>query len=175
MKLVTVALTTVLCTNAVHGNIIRSLWDSIKSKEDLTAKHESLRKVHVTPNFYYYKLTPKREAVAEEPHVIPYDPVAIAEALKYQNSKHPDNKPVSEVIKTSDSFDDIARDNDRQVIYGEDSPLKDVAVTAAWEQANEAQRRLDEHRKYMERVRQSRKSVEQSKTTAASQTVGESK
>ena len=179
MKLPIVAIATLLTVNSVHANMIRSLWDSIKSQDDLTTKHDGLRKVHVTPNFYFYKLTPKTQPVVEQTNSIPYDHEAIAEALKHQNSKHPDNVPSVSTIDSkpeSQAIDSIAVRNDKQTIYGDSSPLKDHAVIAAWEEADRAKARLEAHRKYMERVRQSRKNVQQSKTvSSANQTSGELK
>ncbi len=182
MKLTTVAITTLLTVNNVQANMIKSLWDSIKTQDDLTTNHDSLRKVHVTPNFYYYKLTPTstdQQPAAKQPTHSQYDAVAIAAALKQQNSKHPDNSTSLSTIDSkpeSVAIDGIATTNDKQTIYGDRSPLKDHAVMAAWEEADRARARLENHRKYMERVRQSRQNVQQSKiVSAANQTSGELK
>ena len=65
--------------------------------------------------------------------------------------------------------------NEKQVVYGVGSPLRDDAVTAAWEHAREAERQLQEHREYMRKVRDARKNVSNAKRVsgAINQSVGE--
>lgn len=146
----------------VNGeNLIRSLWNGIKNNQnDLSASHSNITKVGNM--FYYYKLKPDQ-------------PTQTSASLEHQNTLHPDNKPLQSKINSTPETTEpgyVAEMNDKQIIYGDDgSPLQNGAVAAAWERANAAKRRLEEHREYMERVRRSRKTIEQSKrTTAANQT-----
>lgn len=158
----------------VHGeNLIRMLIDGYKNsskKPDMSKTHQGINRVNLG-SFYYYKLKPKQIAEPEPPPEHEYDLEAIAEALEYQNQKHPDNEPLEDKINTTPETTEpakVAEVNDKQTIYGEASPLQDESVLAAWKRAEQAKRRLDEHRDYMERVRKSKKTIEQSKLTTAS-------
>ena len=82
---------------------------------------------------------------------------------------HPDTVPLQDKIDSvpkSDEISETAVDNEKKIVYGDDSPLRDDAVSAAWERVHAAEKRLEEHRKYMEHVRKSRKNIEQAKTIA---------
>lgn len=173
-----IPLVLVLTPDANGENLIRSLWNSVKNNQnDLSESHSNITKVGNM--FYYYKLKPDR--AAEPTKTVThsgYDHEAIAAALAQQNASHPDNKPLqSKIDSTPETAEpgSVAEMNDKQIMYGDDgSPLQDGAVAAAWDRAEQAKRRLEEHREYMERVRKSRKTVEQSKrTTAANQTSSE--
>lgn len=140
----------------VNGeNLIRSLWNGIKGNQnDLSKSHTNITKVGNM--FYYYKLKP--DGTKGQPI-----------------TSHPDNKPLQSKIDSTPETTEpgsVAEMNDKHIIYSDaDSPLQDGAVSAAWDRAEAAKRRLEEHREYMERVRKSRKTIEQSKrTTAANQT-----
>lgn len=83
--------------------------------------------------------------------------------------KHPDNKPVKRVIDKHRESDETAAkavSKEKQVMYGAGSPMRDDGVIQAWREAEEAQRRLEEHRTYMEQVRQARKRIEQTKSVS---------
>jgi hypothetical protein len=170
-------LLTLIVTVDAHGeNIIRSIWNSVNNNQnDLSKTHSSITKVG--SRFYYYKLkpsspvaTPKQTSVSHHE----YDHVAIAAALKAQNQTHPDNHPVErkvDKISTTNDPDQAASRNDKDVMYGDASPLQNQAIIDAWARADAAKSRLEAHRKYMEQVRQSKKIIEQSKTvTSANQT-----
>lgn len=170
MNKLTLALATILTVNTSNANIISSLWESIKSTPDVSRQYDGLEKRYITNNLYVYKLSKKRQPTEQPTTVIPYDKVAIAKALEYQNSKHPDNKPIDDVITNNETSasDSIATKNEKHIVYGDESPLKDEAVLSAWDKAYAAEKRLEEHRRYMERVRKARKTIEQSKTVSAS-------
>ena len=60
---------------------------------------------------------------------------------------------------------DEAVRNEKHVLYGsEQSPIRNPSVVAAWDRANEAQKRLEDHREYMERVRKTRKNISDKKS-----------
>lgn len=170
-------LLTLIVTVDAHGeNIIRSIWNSVKSNQnDLSKTHSSISKVG--GKFYYYKLKPNSPEDAPKQASVKhheYDHVAIASALKTQNQTHPDNHPIErkvDKISTTNDPDQVALRNDKDVMYGDASPLQNQAIIDAWARADAAAARLEEHRKYMEQVRQSKKIIEQSKTiTSANQT-----
>lgn len=170
----------ILSPDVSGENLIKSLWNNIKSNQnDLSKSHSNITKVGNM--FYYYKLKPDNHVntrVASNQSIHEYDQAAIAEALEYQNSKHPDNEPLQNKIASTPQTDEqahIATQNEKKIVYGDDSPLQDDSVIDAWERANQAKKRLDDHRAYMERVRKARKTIEQSKTTTiANQTAGAS-
>ena len=160
-------------------NLIKSLWDNIKgNQKDLSKTHSNITKVGNM--FYYYKLKPDTNAAGtiQTNNAHEYDHVAIANALEYQNGKHPDNQKLHNKISNTPQTEEqahIATQNEKRVVYGDGSPLQNDSVVSAWERADIAKKRLDEHRAYMERVRKARKTIEQSKTsTIANQTSSKS-
>ena len=88
-----------------------------------------------------------------------------------KQSAHPDNTPVQNVIDKNPQTEEPvkhAKKNEKQVMYGNGSPLQDQEVIAAWDRYHEAQKRLEDHRAYMERVRKSRKQIEHKARETAS-------
>ena len=88
-----------------------------------------------------------------------------------KQSAHPDNTPVQDVIDKNPQTEELvkrAKKNEKQVMYGNGSPLQDQEVIAAWDRYHEAQKRLEDHRAYMERVRKSRKQIEHKARETAS-------
>jgi hypothetical protein len=80
---------------------------------------------------------------------LPYNHEAIA-AHKREMADKEINKAVSD---------------EKQMLYGsEKSPIRNASVVAAWDKANEAERRLQEHREYMNQVRHSRKNISSKKS-----------
>ncbi len=81
-----------------------------------------------------------------------YDPVAIKAALEYQSR-----------VKSSDEAMDVIDSNDKTILYGPDSPLRDDAVAAAWKQAKEAEARLKKHRQYMKSLTDAKNNIAKAK------------
>ncbi len=81
-----------------------------------------------------------------------YDPVAIKAALEYQSR-----------VKSSDEAMDVIDSNDKTILYGLDSPLRDDAVAAAWKQAKEAEARLKKHRQYMKSLTDAKNNIAKAK------------
>ena len=169
-KLITVVAAIALSGNVSAENLIKQLWNSMKTSDDLTKSHSNLTKVSAGGPFYFYRLKSDTPVVIEKPvpqeSTIPYDHEAIAAALAEQAAKNPDTIPYDEqdnrrIDKNPETTETAqpAITNEREVLYGENSPLEDDAVIAAWERANRAKARLEEHRKYMESVRKARKNV----------------
>lgn len=173
-KLITVVAAIAISSNLSAENLIKQLWDSMKTSDDLTKSHSNLTKVSAGGPFYFYRLKSDAPVVTEKTespvNSIPYDHVAIAEALAEQAANNPDTVPYDEqdnrrIDKNPETTETAqpAIVNEREVLYGENSPLEDDAVIAAWERANQAMSRLEEHRKYMESVRKARKNVHDAK------------
>ena len=81
---------------------------------------------------------------------------------------HEEKSRNQDEVNTYHKSDELAAEavrDEKRVLYGsEQSPIKDPSVIAAWDKANEAQQRLEEHREYMELVRNSRKTISDKKT-----------
>ena len=157
MKHVTIATSLALITSPVYGeNIFKSLWNKLKDQPDLTEQHPGISKMHLSDNFYMYRLSRDENNVqldTPEPAV-----------------DHPDVVVIENKIDATPKSEELAEQavrNEKQVLYGDDSPLRDDAVSAAWERAKQAEARLEKHREYMEQVRVSRKQVEQAKSVTA--------
>jgi hypothetical protein len=91
--------------------------------------------------------------------------IAKHEASRRLHAEKSRNQAAVNVYHKSDELAAEAVRDEKRVLYGsEQSPIKDPAVIAAWDKANEAQQRLEEHREYMELVRSSRKTISDKKT-----------
>jgi hypothetical protein len=164
-------------------NLIRMLIDTFKQPgHDISQSNQGIKRVKVG-SFYYYKsrpvvksepLTPDQiDEQARKKFYETFDPVAAKAALDEINQRNADNKPIQSTIDTTPQSTElaaIAEANDKRVVYGDESPLQDQQVIAAWERATEAKKALDEHRVYMERIRASKKTIEQSKQTTSTVT-----
>lgn len=131
------------------GNFLKKLK---KPSEDISLNNPGIRKVG-SGRLYVYKLNNNRSSPHSEKNTsssgIPYDHAAIA-ALKREQADKQISKAVSD---------------ERQALYGSDkSPIKNAAVMAAWDKADEAERRLQEHREYMNKVRSNRKNISSKKS-----------
>ena len=129
------------------GNFLKKLQTPSR---DLSTSHPGIKKVG-SGGLFIYKLdngTPSAPSNRRSDG-LPYNHEAIAKHKREQADKQI-NKAVSD---------------ERQVLYGSDkSPIKNASVIAAWDKANEAQRRLEEHREYMNEVRNSRKNISDKKS-----------
>jgi hypothetical protein len=154
-------------------NIFKSLWSSVKSRPDLSTSHSNLSRVG--DSFFFYKLKPNQPEFIQDVNVVVTDNELTASEVREVNESHPDNKPHVNIIDNvteTDEHSTSAHNNERDVIYGDKSPLKDTAVLAAWERAEQARKRLEEHRAYMEQVRKARVDIEQSKTISIANQTG---
>ena len=85
----------------------------------------------------------------EKEHVgLKYDPIAIKAALAWQNRD-----------KSSDDVMDEVEGKETDILYGEESPLRDDAVTAAWAKVYALEKKLKDHRAYMKSVIKTKNSV----------------
>ena len=152
----TLTLVTLLLPVTSNGDsMIGDFLKKFQSSKDLSQGRPGIKK---TGNgmFYVYKLdngTPSRPSDRPLPPQQStgreYNHVAIA--------KHKQEMAQKKIEK--------AVEDEKQVLYGSDeSPIKNPSVIAAWDKADAAQRRLKEHREYMERVRQGRKNISDEKS-----------
>jgi hypothetical protein len=175
MKRLSIVIATLsLASNVSAENIFKSLWSGIKDRPDLSKTHSNLSKVG--NRFFVYKLKhdePNR-SVDHASVISTSDETSIPE-VRIVNNTHPDNKPHVDIIDNvteADEHSSKAHQNEREIVFGANSPLQDDAVLAAWERANRAKRELEKHREYMERVRKARVDVEQSKRISIANQTG---
>lgn len=147
LTLITLLLPITTNGESMIGNFLKKLQSPAR---DLSLSHPGIKKVG-NGGLYIYKLDNGTPSVPSNRRSdgLPYNHEAIA--------KHKQEIAEREIKK--------AVDDEKQVLYGSDkSPIKNASVIAAWDKANEAQRRLEEHREYMERVRQSRNNISDKKS-----------
>lgn len=160
MRHATLITSLALITSPVYGeNIFKSLWNKVKNQPDLTKTHAGIDKLHLSDSFYMYRLSRDEN---KQTNKLELDADVV---------NHPDVVPVESKIDATPKSQEVAEQavkNEKQVLYGDKSPLRDDAVAAAWDRAEQAQARLEKHREYMEQVRVSRKQIEQSKTVTSS-------
>lgn len=163
----------VCATNTNAENLIRWL---INKGQSNNTHVQGLRKSQLgnTP-FYVYRIDSNHKPVKSENKSVEHTPMTESEketariAIAQQQAEiqaQIDNKPIKRVIDTHRASDEVAAQSvsiEKRTVYGAGSPLRDDGVIAAWREAEEAQRRLEEHRSYMEQVRQARLRVEQTK------------
>lgn len=129
------------------GNFLKKLQAPSK---DLSSNRPGIKKVG-SGGLFIYKLdngTPSAPSNRRSDG-LPYNHEAIAKHKREQADK--------QISK--------AEENEKQILYGSDkSPIKNASVIDAWDRANEAQRRLEEHREYMNEIRKSRKSLSDKKS-----------
>ena len=178
-KQAALALALVTAGNLYGENIFKSLLN-IRS-DDLSKTNPGLAKRNLGDSpFFLYKLNGnsssrtstakedadyvRRNAVRNVPGPIRVKEVIVERVLKYP--VNPDGTPYEPVISKNLKTDELghkAHINERDALYGKDSPLRDDSVIEAWDEADAAQKRLDDHRQYMERVRKARKLKEDAK------------
>lgn len=182
MKRLVLTLAALSCCSSVRAeNLIRWLINQSGNGKDTSKQYEGVTKSQLgnTP-FYVYKL--KRQNVTQPDDVVSIEHVPMTEseketariAIAQQQAEiaaknHPDNPPIKRVIDKHRESDEAAAgavSAEKRAVYGANSPLRDDGVIEAWREAEAAQRRLEEHRSYMERVRQARKRVEHAKTVS---------
>lgn len=166
--LLAVAATTL--TNVTHAdNLIKLAWSSFKNSQpdDISRNNNGISKVSHGP-FYFYKLNNNK--IVTEPTVTTKHDVELQEVIE-QIEAHPDNNVVEPVVslnKTTSEEANVIEKTEKELLYGNESPIRDDAVAAAWERANLAQKKLDEHRTYMDELRKTRIQKSQAKTLTAS-------
>lgn len=168
-----------LLTNVTYGdNLIKSIWTGLKNNQpnDISKNNSNIQKVSHGP-FYFFKLKNDSDTNAVTTTVTTSNEKQL-ENIVEQIESHPDNDPVEPVISMNQQTDEeaaVVEKTEKELLYGAESPLRDDAVAAAWERANAAQKKLDEHRVYMDELRKTRIQKSQAKTLTASsnQNVGD--
>ena len=143
-----IALLLPITTNgeSMIGNFLKKLQTP---SQDLSKGRSGIKKVG-NGLLYVYKLD---NGVSSSPS-------------NHRNSALPYNYEAIDKLQQLDSDADKAVRDEKHTLYGSNkSPIKNASVMAAWERANEAKKRLDEHREYMEQVRKSRKNVAEKKSS----------
>ena len=163
-KLLITVIAVCSCTGASADSLLKTFINKV-SNPGIDKKYSGVGRMNFG-KFYVYKLNghafktdaspvAKHEQIAddvkqvEEEHVgLGYDPVAIEAALAWQNRD-----------KSSDDVMQDVQSKETDILYGEDSPLRDDAVTAAWAKVHALEKRLQEHRAYMKSVVKTKNSV----------------
>lgn len=158
MKTHIVTSVALLLTTTVEGNIFRSMQKSLKQNSVSIDDYNGIQKIMI-PNtgMYYYKFAKTDPTLSSDsdtsPVVVESYPVLEHPVVKADN---PEYEPtVSKTPKTEEIGTQVQKQEVNHV-YGRTSPLRDDAVAAAWDKAHMADKRLDEHRKYMEQLRKIR-------------------
>lgn len=170
LALLILATPTLTYGDSMIGNLINSLGNS----KDISRNNPGVKRISSGP-FYVYKLNQRSSKInrsssidGQSKYSSEYDLEAIKQALEEQ-SKNVDVAPERDVINAHNKGDgsiNAMKQAERQVLYvDDDSPLKNPSVKAAWDKSREADKRLEQHRDYMERVRKARMRVSNSKKT----------
>jgi len=155
MKRALLTISTLMITSGLSGeNIFRSLINSLSEPSHVT--HAGLKRVDAGP-FYYYKLSATTSDKTD-----PVNPInSVKHKLMTEDEKETArlalakhyNQPVDETPMH------VLKQNEKRVLYGDQSPIKDEAVVLAWERANAAEARLRRHREFMNKVKRSREDI----------------
>ena len=151
-------------TGASADSLLKAFINNV-SNPGIDRKYSGVGRVNLG-KFYMYKLdergtatetikptTHEKIAADVEQMELPYpgpdyDPIAIKAALAWQNR----DRSSDEVMKD-------VQGKETDILYGEDSPLRDDAVTAAWAKVHALEKKLKDHRAYMKSVVKTKNSV----------------
>ena len=114
----------ILSAAQLHAeSLISSMWTKLKNNQvDRSKSLPGVERVNAGM-FHYYKLKQLPEP-----------------------SVNDDNASVPQELA------DVVEHEEKDMLYGDDSPLRDDAVTAAWSRYDAAKARLQKHRDYMRSV-----------------------
>lgn len=114
----------ILAAAQLHAeSLISSMWTKLKNNQvDRSKSLPGVERVNAGM-FHYYKL------------------------------KQVSEPPVNDVnVSVPQELADVVEHEEKDTLYGDDSPLRDDAVTAAWARYDAAKARLQKHRDYMKSV-----------------------
>lgn len=159
MKRLAITIAAITLTTSLSAeNIFRSLVNSLSNpSNDLSKKHSQLARVDAGP-FFFYKLrsgnnhiqTSAETSIEQTTHKLMTE--SEKETARIALEKHLNDD-------VSDKPYDQLHDDEKDVLYGDSSPMRDDAVILAWQRAREAENRLKRHREYMKRVNKARESI----------------
>jgi hypothetical protein len=141
----------------VNGNIFKDMQQKIEGQSEPLEDVIGIKKVMVSnTNMYYYKfvrdsnpdVVPDKSPIAVEGHSILNHPVIAKDKQQYD--------PVIAKNAKTDEIGTKVEKRELDHVYGPSSPLRDDAVAAAWAKAQAAEKRLKDHRAYMEKLRKLR-------------------
>jgi hypothetical protein len=159
-------------TGASADSLLKTFINNV-SNPGIDRKYNGIGRVNLG-KFYMYKLddrgtateaikptTHEKIAADVEQMELPdpgpgYDPIAIKAALEWQASNDP-NKNANPW--NSDNVMTNVESKETDLLYGDDSPLRDDAVTAAWAKVHALEKKLKDHRAYMKSVVKTKNSV----------------
>ena len=156
----------VTCSVSVcNANIIEKLLNYKSVGFNMTGMKMTRVESNIIPGTYYYKMarpTPTKTVIQPDPvGFVKMTPSEI-ETAKIAVAKHEAEIAAAKIKKPEQAVKES-----RDLVYGEDGVIQDPHVLEAWRAADEAQKRLQEHREYMKRLRESKTAIEQSKKSNA--------
>lgn len=151
-----------LTTSLSAENIFRSLVNSLSNPtNDLSKKHSQLARVDAGP-FFFYKLRSNNSRVQSDAETsIEQTTHKLMTESEKETARIALEKHFNDEV--SDKPYDQLHDDEKEVLYGDSSPIRDDAVILAWERAREAENRLKRHREYMKRINKARESISKAK------------
>tara|TARA_Y100000310_G_scaffold320187_1_gene376337 strand:+ start:159 stop:656 length:498 start_codon:yes stop_codon:yes gene_type:complete len=154
MKRYLAALALLVTVQQAYGD---SIFDHIKwNRKPITLDKKVIVKRPVgNSGHFYYALEDISTIVQKEQPVqrvtTPPPPVV---------SPPPEPVPVSLPEKVATPTVDEAEKDSRDATYGSQSPLRDEYVVEAWRKADEAKKRLEEHRRVFHKMKEKKKAIE---------------
>ena len=161
MKCIKYIAAAVCCMNVCDANIIEKLLDYKSNKINIHGMQMKRVESKLMPGIYYYKVVdPTRTKTVNQPAPVKHTGMTPSEieTARIAVAQHEAEIAAAKIKKPEQ-----AERESRQLVYGEKGVMQDPHVLEAWRAAEEAQKRLQEHREYMERVRESKTLIEQSK------------
>lgn len=156
----------VTCSVSVcNANIIEKLLNYKSDKVNMTGMQMKRVESNIIPGTYYYKMArPATTETVSQPTPVEFVKMTPSEieTARIAVAQHEAEIAAAKIKKPEQAVKES-----RDMVYGDGGVIQDPHVLEAWRAADEAQKRLQEHRDYMKRVRESKTAIEQSKKTQA--------
>lgn len=154
-----------LVTTTANANLIEKILNHKSNMINIDGMQMKRVESNIIPGTYYYKMArPATTETVSQPTPVEFvkmtpseiETARIAVAQQQAEIEARNKRTPEQAVKES-----------RDMVYGDGGVMQDPHVLEAWRAADEAQKRLQEHREYMRRVRESKTLIEQSKKTEA--------
>lgn len=156
----------VVCSVSVcNANIIEKLLNYKPNRLNMAGMQMKRVESDIIPGTYYYKMSrPTPTKTTDQPAPVKFVKMTPSEieTAKIAVAQHEAEMAAAKIKKPEQAVKES-----RDMVYGDGGVIQDPHVLEAWRAADEAQKRLQEHRDYMERLRESKTAIEQSKKTQA--------
>lgn len=148
-----------------NANIIEKLLNYKSDRPNMSGMQMKRIESDIIPGTYYYKMAnPAATKTVSQPDPVEFVKMTPSEieTARIVVAQHEAEIAASKIKKPEQAVKES-----RDLVYGEDGVMQDPHVLEAWRAADEAQKRLQEHREYMKRLRESKTAIEQSKKLEA--------